>query len=146
MLIRPSFTVLGGTAIGLVAGVAVYGAVSTASAATAPSVKPVKANVAAAPVAAARCAAGQKFEHGVCIIHVQRTVVVAAPSAAGSQARSSSAPAGAVQRSAPAPSSDDATKAGDTNADDAAEHATEDGGSHDSGDDVGGPQGAEHSG
>jgi hypothetical protein len=80
MIIRPSFTVLGGTAIGLVAGAAVYGTISSASAATPTAVKPAKAVVAAAP--AAHCAAGQKLEHGVCIIHVERTVVVAAPFAA----------------------------------------------------------------
>ena len=52
MIIRPSFTVLGGTAIGLVAGAAVYGTISSASAATPTAVKPAKAVVAAAPAPA----------------------------------------------------------------------------------------------
>ena len=75
MIIRPSFTVLSGAAIGLVAGAAVYGAVSSSAT---PTLKPTKAVVAAAPAAAASCAKGQKLEDGACVIHVERTVVVPA--------------------------------------------------------------------
>jgi hypothetical protein len=75
MIIRPSFTVLSGAAIGLVAGAAVYGAVSSSAT---PTLKPTKAVVAAAPAAVASCAKGQKLEDGVCVIHVVRTVVVPA--------------------------------------------------------------------
>ena len=110
MIIRPSFTVLGGTAIGLVAGAAVYGTISSASAATPTAVKPAKAVVAAAP--AAHCAAGQKLEHGVCIIHVERTVVVAAPFAAPARAGASRATTGAAgPTSSPAASRAPATAA-----------------------------------
>jgi len=79
MIIRPSFTVLSGAAIGLVAGAAVYGAVSSSATPTSQPTKPV---VAAAPAPAAPCAKGQKLEDGVCIIHIVRTVVVPAPAAA----------------------------------------------------------------
>ena len=79
MIIRPSFTVLSGAAIGLVAGAAVYGAVSSSAT---PTLKPTKAVVAAAPAAVASCAQGQKLEDGVCVIHIVRTVVVPAPAAA----------------------------------------------------------------
>ena len=79
MIIRPSFTVLSGAAIGLVAGAAVYGAVSSSAT---PTLKPTKAVVAAAPAAVASCAKGQKLEDGVCVIHIVRTVVVPAPAAA----------------------------------------------------------------
>jgi len=79
MIIRPSFTVLSGAAIGLVAGAALYGAVSSSAT---PTFRPTKAVVAAAPAAVASCAKGQKLEEGVCVIHVVRTLVVPAPAAA----------------------------------------------------------------
>ena len=79
MIIRPSFTVLTGATIGLVAGAAVYGAVSSSAT---PTLKPTKAVVAAAPAAVASCAKGQKLEDGVCVVHIERTVVVPAPAAA----------------------------------------------------------------
>jgi len=134
MIIRPSFTVLGGTAIGLVAGVLVYGTVSTASAATT-SFKPAKAIVTAPPAPAAHCAAGQKLEDGVCVIHVERTVVVAAPPASGAQARVSSATAGSGQGSGPAASSDDAREVEDDDVDDAAQEALDDRGGDEADDD-----------
>lgn len=137
MIIRPSFTVLGGTAIGLVAGVLVYGTVSTASAATT-SFKPAKAIVTAAPAPAARCAAGQKLEDGVCVIHVEQVVVVAAPSVAGAVAGIAGAPAGADPSSDPAESSDDATEVADDDVDevdDAAKEALEDRGGDEAEDD-----------
>ena len=132
MIIRPSFTVLSGAAIGLVAGAAVYGAVATASAATPTAVKPPK-TVAAAPALAARCAPDQKLEDGVCIVNVVKTVVVPAPSAAGAEAPTTAQVSGVASDtdrdgglSAP---SDDATEAGKQSADDAtegAEDATDD--------------------
>ena len=73
MIIRPSFTVLSGAAIGLVAGAAVYGAVSSSADQTS---TPAKATVAAVPASAAQCAAGLKLEDGVCVVHVVKTVVV----------------------------------------------------------------------
>lgn len=120
MIIRPSFTVLGGTAIGLIAGAAVYGTVSTgsASASTSGSVKPAT-SVVAEPTAAAHCAAGQKLEDGVCVIHVKRTVVVAARSAADGQAPLSSGTADQSQGSAPSASIDQETKDGAQSDDDA---------------------------
>ena len=130
MIIRPSFTVLSGAAIGLVAGAAVYGAVSTASAATSTSVKPAKASV-AAPAAAARCAAGQKLEDGVCIVHVEKTVVVAAPPAAAAESGALGAVVGADHSAGPSSSDDHGTEVGEdvedatSAAEDATEHATE---------------------
>ena len=84
MIIRPSFTVLSGAAIGLVAGAAVYGAVSSSAT---PTLKPTKA-VVAAPAAVASCAKDQKLEDGVCVIHIVRTVVVPASGAAQLQGTS----------------------------------------------------------
>jgi len=139
MIIRPSFTVLGGAAIGLVAGAAVYGAVSTASAATSTSVKPAKAIV-VAPASAASCAVGQKLEDGVCVVHVERTVVAAAPSTDGAQAGGFSAVAGDPKSIGQSVSGNHEAEVGDHDADDAtegAEDATDQGGSDPSGPDQG---------
>ena len=122
MIIRPSFTVLSGAAIGLVAGAAVYGAVSSSAT---PTLKPAKAVVAAAPAAVATCAKGQKLEDGVCVIHVVRTVVVPAvvPAPAAAQLPTTSGVPGAAsnQGTGSSASHDDATEAKD----DAAEAADE---------------------
>jgi hypothetical protein len=75
--LTPRTMVIGGAALGLVAGVTVYGAVSSAAEVRTPA--SFKAPV-AAPARFADCAAGAKLEKGVCVIHVVRTVV--APSAA----------------------------------------------------------------
>jgi hypothetical protein len=111
MIIRPSFTVLSGAAIGLVAGAAVYGAVSSSATQT---LKPAKAIVAAVPAAPAKCAAGQKLEGGVCIVHVVRTVV--APLASAGQVpttpQGSALTSGTNQKSG-SPASGAATKVGD---------------------------------
>jgi hypothetical protein len=123
MIIRPSFTVLSGAAIGLVAGAAVYGAVSSSATQT---LKPAKAIVASVPAAPAKCAAGQKLEGGVCIVHVVRTVV--APLASAGQVlttpRGSALTSGTKQNSG-SPASGDATKVGGDAADDATEAARE---------------------
>ena len=74
--IRPGICVLAGATIGLFAGAAVYGAITSS-----PPVLPRAANAAMARgrVVAAGCAPGQSLQHGVCIIHLVRTVVVQAP-------------------------------------------------------------------
>jgi hypothetical protein len=115
LIIRPSFTVLSGAAIGLVAGAAVYGAVSSAATPT----KTAKAVVAAAPAAVAHCAHGQKLEDGVCVIHVVRTVLVPAPAVA--QVPTSATVPGAAPGGNTTAATDDATKGPDdaTTADDA---------------------------
>jgi hypothetical protein len=78
--IRPRSAVMSGTALGLIAGAAVYGTVSPSAVATTPSaLKAAQAPVAAAVARTANCAKGQKLEHGFCIIHIVRTVVVAHP-------------------------------------------------------------------
>ena len=80
--LSPRATVLTGAALGLCAGVTVYGAVS--SAAEAPiALKAVAVATAptTAPVRYANCAAGAKLENGFCVTHVVKTVL-AAPSAA----------------------------------------------------------------
>jgi len=74
-----------GAAIGLVAGVAIYGAMTAAP----ESLKPVafvvaKAPVAKAPARYAKCAAGQKLEKGFCVVHIVHKVVI--PPAAASVA------------------------------------------------------------
>jgi hypothetical protein len=118
MIIRPSFTVLSGAAIGLVAGAAVYGAVSSSAT---PTSKPTKAVVAVAPAAVASCAKGQELEDGVCVIHVVRTVVVPAPAAALVPTTSGAPEASGNQGTGSSASHDDATEAKD----DAAEAADE---------------------
>ncbi|MBE3075968.1 MAG: hypothetical protein IMZ75_13660, partial [Actinobacteria bacterium] len=70
--LSPRTTVLSGAAFGLIGAAAVYGAVSSASATTPTSFSPAKASVVSSPASAARCAAGQELEHGVCIVHVER--------------------------------------------------------------------------
>ena len=107
MIIRPSFTVLSGAAIGLVAGAAVYGAVSSSAT---PTSQPAKAVVAAAPAPAAPCAKGQKLEDGVCIIHIVRTVVVPAPAAALVPITSGAPEASGNQGTGSSAGHDDATK------------------------------------
>ena len=106
MIIRPSFTVLSGAAIGLVAGAAVYGAVSSSAI---PTSQPTKAVVAAASASVAPCAKGQKLEDGVCIVHIVRTVVV--PAAAALVPTTPTAPeASGNQGAGSSASHDDATK------------------------------------
>ena len=81
--LSPRLTVTGGAALGLVAGVAIYGALSSSAEATKPATSTVaKAPVAAAHARFANCAAGAKLEKGVCVVHVVRKVVVA-PAATG---------------------------------------------------------------
>jgi len=102
--LSPRATVISGAALGLLAGVAVYGAVS--SSAAAPKVAAftaAKVPVAAAPASFKNCAKGQKLEKGVCVIHVVRTVV--APSATGAAATGSGRAAGATPSSTSKPSS-----------------------------------------
>ena len=78
--IRPRTAVINGTALGLIAGVVVYGTISSSAVATTPSAsKTAEAPVAAALARTANCAKGQQLEHGFCIIHIVRTVVVAHP-------------------------------------------------------------------
>ena len=106
MIIRPSFTVLSGAAIGLVAGAAVYGAVSSSAT---PTSQPTKAVVTAAPAFVAPCAKGQKLEDGVCIVHIVRTIVV--PAAAALVPTTPRAPeASGNQDTGSSASHDDATK------------------------------------
>ena len=89
----PRTTVISGAALGLVAGVAVYGAVSSSAEATTHTAFKAKAPVAAAHASAANCAATEKLEKGVCVVHVARTVVMP-PSAADIAADAKAAPAG----------------------------------------------------
>ena len=65
--LRPKIAVVSGAAIGLIAGAAVYGAVSTSS-----TMKPASLST-PVTVGTAQCAAGQELEHGVCVIHLERT-------------------------------------------------------------------------
>ena len=82
--LRPKIAVLIGAAVGLVAGAAVYGVVSTgASSNPKPMAKVASVSLAMAPVPApvrapvrAHCAKGAKLERGACIVHVQRVVHV----------------------------------------------------------------------
>ena len=96
--LRPRTTVLGGLAIGLIAGAAAYGATSPPAVTPAPaafrlpSVPAADGPARPRPARAAQCAAGQKLESGVCIIHVVRTVVVPAPATASNPASARTAP------------------------------------------------------
>jgi hypothetical protein len=91
MIIRPNLTLLTGAALSLVAGAAIYGAVTTANAVTSISLtSPVKASVATAPAGAARCAAGQELEDGICVLHSRNNADGAASAA------TPAAPAGAA--------------------------------------------------
>ena len=101
--LRPRTTVLGGLAIGLIAGAAAYGATSPPAVTPAPAAFRLPSVPAAdgparprparpRPARLAPCAAGQKLERGVCIIHVVRTVVVPAPAAASNPASARTAP------------------------------------------------------
>jgi len=137
---RPRRSVMLGTALGLVAGSAVYGAVSSASVtATTPLIKPALVSAATPVAALAPCAKGQKLEHGVCVVHVRRTVVVRAPAAvsgpgpvsnpeAGSSSSGEQAAEGPDQEAAE-PGEDAAEHAADA-AEHAAEHAAEDPAEH----------------
>ena len=86
----PRTTVISGAALGLVAGVAVYGAVSSSAEVSSHTAFKAKAPVATAKASAADCAATSKLENGVCVVHVVRTVVVP-PSAANVAAHAKSA-------------------------------------------------------
>ncbi|MEO8555331.1 MAG: hypothetical protein ABI474_01570 [Actinomycetota bacterium] len=122
--LRPRTTVLSGATIGLIAGAAIFGAVSSSASDKAPTAsKP--ASVAAAPVSAASCATGQKLEKGVCIVHVQRTVVVPAPAAVwnGSPSVQSSGQPASGERASK--SGDDAATGAEYEAEHEAEHAAE---------------------
>ena len=87
----PRTTVISGAVLGLAAGAAVYGAVSSSAEAPAHAAFKAKAPVAAAANAsAANCTASAKLEKGVCVVHVVRTVVVP-PSAASIAAHAKTA-------------------------------------------------------
>jgi hypothetical protein len=82
--LRPRTAVITGATLGLIAGAAAFGAVSSSSVTASPST-PLKAalvSVATPRTVLAPCAKGQKLEHGDCIVHVIHTVVV--PAAGGS--------------------------------------------------------------
>ena len=122
-------TVTSGAALGLIAGVAVFGAVSSPASAPRPKAfRPASASRAVAPArrVLAPCARSQKLEHGVCIVHVVRTVTVPAPpgpsnpgsvsAASGTRAQT---PAGSASTAKPA----EAAEPGDNAADQAREAA-----------------------
>ncbi|HEX7536824.1 MAG TPA: hypothetical protein VF391_07440 [Dermatophilaceae bacterium] len=101
----PRATVIGGAALGLLAGAAVYGGVSSSASDQKPAAfVPPKAPVAAAPVSYARCAAGSKLEKNVCVVRVVKTVTAPAPAApaatAAAAAAKGSIPASTVKPSA----------------------------------------------
>lgn len=124
--LRVRTTVVGGAALGLIAGAALFGAVSSSSTATPAPFKPALVSVDTAPavpavVPAADCAAGQKLEHGVCIVHIEKVVVVPAPAPAPVSVQAEAPAAGSSQAISSA--GDHATEPGDAlePSDDAAE-------------------------
>ena len=124
--LRVRTTVFGGAALGLIAGAALFGAVSSSSATAPAPFKPALVSVDTVPaVPAANCAAGQELEHGVCIVHVEKTVVVPAPASAQAEAP---APGSSQPSDHATEPSDAAAEAGHDAAEpahDAAEHAAE---------------------
>src|SRR5665647_1693354 len=135
--LRVRTTVFGGAALGLIAGAAVFGAVSSSSAASPAPFKPALVSVDTAPaLTAASCAAGQKLEHGVCIVHVEKVVVVPASASVQAEAPAAGSSQGisSAGERATEPSDDAAEAAHDAAegahdaaeaAHDAAEHAAE---------------------
>jgi hypothetical protein len=129
--LSPRATVISGAALGLIAGAAVFGAVSSSASshtATPTVFKQVSATRHITPAKAAPCGKGQELDHGVCIVHVVRTVVVAAPGG-GNQ---NSGPSGSTSPVSQSASHDSASRAepgegaeGAEPGDDAAEHAQE---------------------
>ena len=108
----PRTTVISGAALGLVAGAAVYGAVSSSAEVSTHSAFKAKAPVAAARASAANCAANSKLEKGVCVVHVVRTVVV--PPSAASIAAQAQVKAAHAAGTAAAHTASTAHKAGTT--------------------------------
>ncbi|HYO19434.1 MAG TPA: hypothetical protein VES02_12305 [Dermatophilaceae bacterium] len=109
--IRPRTAILSGATLGLLAGAAVFGSVSSSSA-IASSPTPLKPALVSAstPNTLAPCAKGQTLEHGVCIVHVERTIVAATGSTSSDSGGSSSGSSGSEASE---------------HADEAAEHASE---------------------
>ncbi len=124
--LRVRTTVFGGAALGLIAGAALFGAVSSSATSPAP-VKPALVSGNTASLPAAGCAAGQKLEHGVCIVHVEKVVVVPAPASVQAQAPAAGSPQGISSAGGHATEpSDDAIETSDhatETSDDAAEAA-----------------------
>ena len=103
--LTPHTTVIGGAALGLLAGATVYGAVSSSAQNRAPAA--FKAPVPAA-ARLASCTAGSTLVNGVCVVHVARTVRVPSPAA----------PAAATAKAAHlAAGKSELGKAGDTKSD-----------------------------
>jgi len=126
--LSPRTTVMGGATIGLIAGVAIYGAVSSsATAKVSTAVQPATVSAAVAPANAAQCAADQKFEDGVCVVHIERTVVMPAAASrsdsSGLSATPSSSGSGAVEPSDQVAAETEAETEAAEPADDAAEQA-----------------------
>jgi hypothetical protein len=100
--IRTRNAVLAGAVIGLVAGAATYGIVSS-SAVIAPAARfrPAPVAMTVAPARTAGCAPAQTLRDGVCIVHVVRVVVLPAPVPSTSAVVASApAPAGATPAAA----------------------------------------------
>jgi hypothetical protein len=76
--LTPRITVIGGTAVGLLAGATVYGAVSSSAQDFAPSAVTAPASASAR---GANCTAGSTLENGVCVVHIARTPGVPSPAA-----------------------------------------------------------------
>lgn len=126
--LRVRTTILGGAAIGLVAGAAVLGAVSSSS--TPAPFKPALVSTdTSSALPDASCAAGQELEHGVCIAHVEKVVVIPAPAAApaddSTSAPSPGANSGTEDLSGSSESSEHSTEVGDDDANEAAHEAAE---------------------
>lgn len=127
--LRVRTTVVGGAALGLIAGAAVFGAVSSSSATAPAPFKPALVSVDTAPaLPAANCAAGQDLEHGVCIVHVEKVVVLPAPASVQAEAPAAGSSQGISSAGDHAAEPSDALEPSDGAAEgahDAAEHAAE---------------------
>jgi len=94
--LRSRTTVLGGLAIGLIAGAAAYSATTPPVTTPAPASFSMSVPPASEPLLkprrprAAPCGAGQTLRNGICIIHVVRTRVIPAPAVTSNHAGSQS--------------------------------------------------------
>lgn len=107
-------TVITGAALGLLAGAAVFGGVSSAASEHQPAALKPAAAVATAPAQAAPCSPNSTLVEGVCVVRIVRTVVApatAAPAPAATRLPAGQPGAAAIPAQAEAEAEADETEA-----------------------------------